>query len=113
MKFLERHGWRRRLRRAFPTGNDLVRDYLEPLASIPNLLTSIETGARVSAISRQGIDKVVSRDRETRPFILEVETTSGVRRDRARAVIDASGTWQTPNPLGADGLPAEGEADVR
>src|SRR5690606_25367584 len=25
------------------------------------------------------------------------------------AVIDASGTWATPNPLGADGLPALGE----
>jgi hypothetical protein len=28
----------------------------------------------------------------------------------AEAVIDASGTWRTPNPLGADGLPALGEA---
>ena len=27
--------------------------------------------------------------------------------DLARAVIDASGTWTTPNPLGANGLPAE------
>jgi hypothetical protein len=27
----------------------------------------------------------------------------------ARAVIDASGTWSTPNPLGADGLPTLGE----
>jgi hypothetical protein len=27
----------------------------------------------------------------------------------ARAVIDASGAWQTPNPLGGDGLPAVGE----
>ena len=27
----------------------------------------------------------------------------------ARAVIDASGTWQQPNPLGASGLPAMGE----
>jgi hypothetical protein len=29
----------------------------------------------------------------------------------ARAVIDASGTWATPNPLGASGLPAFGEAE--
>ncbi len=28
----------------------------------------------------------------------------------ARAIIDASGTWSMPNPLGADGLPALGEA---
>jgi hypothetical protein len=27
----------------------------------------------------------------------------------ARAVVDASGTWTLPNPLGADGLPALGE----
>ena len=30
--------------------------------------------------------------------------------DLARGVIDASGTWTTPNPLGANGIPAEGEA---
>ena len=30
----------------------------------------------------------------------------------ARAVIDASGTWTTPNVLGASGIPAHGEADV-
>src|SRR3954453_16888454 len=32
-------------------------------------------------------------------------------RDLARAVIDASGTWTMPNPLGAGGLPAEGGAE--
>ncbi|GAA3223609.1 hypothetical protein GCM10020256_31900 [Streptomyces thermocoprophilus] len=31
-------------------------------------------------------------------------------RIAARAVIDASGTWSQPGPLGADGLPALGEA---
>jgi hypothetical protein len=29
-----------------------------------------------------------------------------------RAVIDASGTWTGPNPVGGDGLPAAGEADA-
>ena len=29
----------------------------------------------------------------------------------ACAVIDASGTWGTPNPLGGDGYPADGEAE--
>ena len=32
---------------------------------------------------------------------------------RARAVIDATGTWSTPNPLGASGLPAKGEAELQ
>ena len=109
-KLLVRHGWRMLAPDAFPTGAELARDYIEPLAALPEFVGILETGARVSAISRLGIDKVVSRDREARPFILVVETATGVRRDRARAVIDASGTWQTPNPLGAGGLPAEGEA---
>jgi hypothetical protein len=41
--------------------------------------------------------------------VLRVES-GGVESDvRARAVIDASGTFETPNPLGAHGLPAIGE----
>ena len=35
----------------------------------------------------------------------------GRTRIVAAAVIDASGTWTAPNPLGADGLPALGEAE--
>ena len=34
------------------------------------------------------------------------------RMIEAAAVIDASGTWSTPNPAGADGLPALGEIDA-
>ncbi|MER8604153.1 NAD(P)-binding domain-containing protein [Mesorhizobium sp. M1233] len=108
---LEAHGWRMPEPEAFPTANDLVADYLEPLAKLPQLSPSIETGARVVGISRWGADKVSSKGRENRPFMLAVETADGTRRDSARAVIDASGTWQMPNPLGAGGIPAEGEAE--
>jgi len=39
-----------------------------------------------------------------------IENAEGVRRKLlARAVIDTSGTWQNPNPLGADGWAASGE----
>jgi thioredoxin reductase len=108
---LERQGWRLPAGEAFPTAAELVSEYLEPLGSTPELAGAIETSARVIAISRYGIDKVVSRDREERPFILSVASKSGVRRELARAVIDASGTWTTPNPLGASGVPAIGEAE--
>lgn len=108
---LERQGWRLPPADDFPTGGEIVTSYLEPLAATPELADIIETGARVTAISRHGIDKVVSRDRAERPFVLAVKTAGGVRRDLARAVIDASGTWATPNPLGASGLPADGEAE--
>lgn len=108
---LERQGWTMPPADVFPTGGDLVRDYLEPLAATPELADVIETEARVTAISRLGVDKVVSHGREARPFVLAVKTVTGTRRDLARAVIDASGTWATPNPLGASGLPAQGERE--
>lgn len=96
---------------SFPTGDEIVANYLEPLAATPELAGVIETHARVTAISRLGLDKVVSRGREARPFVLSIATAGGVRRDLVRAVIDASGTWSTPNPIGANGLVAEGETE--
>ena len=110
---LERHGWRSPAADAFPTGAELVADYLEPLAATSELAAVIETDARVAAISRQGVDKVVTRARDTRPFVLLVKSGADIRRDLARAVIDASGTWSMPNPLGASGLPADGERELR
>ncbi len=104
-------GWRMPDADAFPTGAELVSAYLEPLAATPELTAVIETNARVTAISRHGLDKVVSPGRENRPFVLMVRMGGSVRRDLARAVVDASGTWATPNPLGASGLPAVGEAE--
>jgi hypothetical protein len=109
---LKRHGWRMPDADAFPTGGDLVSAYLEPLAATPELAAIIETSARVTEISRHGLDKVVSRGREARPFVLIVKAGDGIRRDLARAVVDASGTWATPNPHGASGLLAVGEAEV-
>jgi thioredoxin reductase len=110
---LERQGWRLPVAEAFPKATDIVADYLEPLAATPELAAAIETNARVTAISRHGVDKVVSHGREMRPFVLSIAAREGNRRDLARAVIDASGTWTTPNPLGASGLPAIGETEFR
>jgi NADPH-dependent 2,4-dienoyl-CoA reductase/sulfur reductase-like enzyme len=95
---LDRQGWRRPDANRYPTGAELVSSYLEPLAATPELAAVIESGARVTSISRHGLDKVVSRGREARPFVLSVATAAGARRDLARAVIDASGTWSTPKP---------------
>ncbi len=110
---LKRRGWQTPNANAYPTGAELVSVYLEPLARTPELTAVIETSARVTAISRKGVDKVVSHGRETRPFVLAVTSPKGDRRDLVRAVIDASGTWTTPNPLGASGLWAVGEEEFR
>ncbi len=108
---LEQHGWRLPSPDALPTAAEIVRDYLEPLSRTPEVSGAIETDARIEAISRHGLDKVVTRERDRRPFVLSVRTTNGRRRDFARAVIDASGTWATPNPLGSSGIPADGEIE--
>ena len=107
-RLLEARGWSLSDPGALPTGGQLCDHYLQPLATV--LAGRIETGAKITALARQGIDKVASQDRETRPFILQVTQSDGsIRTDRARAIIDASGTWQNANPLGANGLSAEGE----
>ena len=107
---LREHGWQEPEEDGLPTGNELCDAYLEPLAEIPAIGGAIETKTRVRAITRQGIDKVTSRNRAKHPFALMVENQKGARIDLARALIDASGTWQNQNPLGAAGIPATGEA---
>lgn len=108
---LRRNDWSAPEGDAFPTGAELYESYLRPLAQTPELARAIETEARITAVSRLGADKVASRERATNPFVLVVaRRDDALRRDLARAVIDASGTWATPNPLGADGLPAAGES---
>lgn len=95
-----------------PTGGELVERFLEPLASHPEIAPHLLLGRRVVAVSRRGYDKVKTAGREEAPFELVVRTASGrTERYLARAVIDASGTYTTPNPLGASGLPLEGEVE--
>jgi hypothetical protein len=103
---LRRRGWREPQRDAMPTGHELCDAYLEPLAELRAIGRAIETKTRVRTITREGVDKMVSRDRAKHPFALAIENRNGSRIDFARAVIDASGTWQHQNPLGAGGVPA-------
>jgi hypothetical protein len=66
------------------------------------------------AITRRGLDKLGSAGRAEAPFRVLWEDSTGVRhRALAQAVLDASGTWGSPNPIGIDGLPVPGEAENR
>ncbi len=110
-RLLEASGWTLPEGSALPTGGELCEHYLAPLAALPILARNIETDARVVAITRRGIDKVASKDRADRPFALRISNRAG--REHvvySRAVIDASGTWHNPNPLGGSGIEAAGEA---
>lgn len=92
----------------YPTGAQWVEAYLAPLAG--SLGERIRYSTTVTGISRQGRDKVVDGGRKDQPFVVHTVDQGGTEgRLLARAVIDASGTWNRPNPAGADGLPALGE----
>ena len=60
-------------------------------------------------VTKAGIDKLKDAGRDEAPFELARRRGRDERRYLASAVIDASGTWTRPNPLGAGGLPAAGE----
>src|SRR5947209_2725189 len=107
---LERTGWTLPDPERAPTGADIVERYLEPLAALPEIAPHIRLGARVTAIARRGHDKMKTPGRQDAPFVLRIECPDGTEEQVfSRAVVDASGTWTRPNPLGADGLPALGE----
>ncbi|GAA1483253.1 NAD(P)-binding domain-containing protein [Brachybacterium fresconis] len=109
-RLLEASGWTAPDADTLPTGHELREQYLEPLAQLPQLAESIRYDARVTAVSRAGVDKTRTARREETPFLVRIETTDGHSEDvLASAVIDASGTWSTPNPLGQAGLLAPGE----
>ncbi|KJK50658.1 FAD-dependent oxidoreductase [Streptomyces sp. NRRL F-4428] len=107
-KLLAQAGWVKPDPAAYPTGGDWAVRYLQPLAD--TLGDRVRYGARVTGVSRAGRDRIVDAGRDTQPFVVHTETGDG-REERlfARAVIDASGTWSTPGPAGADGLAALGE----
>jgi thioredoxin reductase len=112
-QMLQAAGWAEPDGDALPTGGELVARYLEPLAALPAIAPYLRTGRRVVAVSRRGYDKVKTTGREQAPFELVVRTAEGrTERVLARAVIDASGTYESPNPIGASGLAVEGEAEL-
>ena len=108
---LEEIGWEQPDANDYPTGRDIVERYLEPLASTPQLASRIRLGSRVVAVARLDRDKMKTEGRESAPFLVRVRKADGSEEELlARAVIDASGTWHQPNPMGASGVPAMGES---
>jgi len=111
-KLLAPTGWAIPAAERPPTGDGIVEYYLEPLAHALGA-SVVRTDTRVSAVSRVSMDKTHRGGRADRPLLVRVEDPrAGIVDIRARAVIDASGTWGQPNPLGASGLPARGELEA-
>jgi thioredoxin reductase len=111
MALLEAQGWVKPDLEALPTAGQVIQDYLLPLSELDSLKHHIHWNHRVLHISRDLMDKVKTPGRENSPFVIQVQTPAGPKEFLAQAVIDASGTWAQPNPMGARGLPAIGEAE--
>ena len=101
-------GWSRPAPDRYPTGGDWTELYLQPLANV--LGDRVRYNATVTGVAKRGRDLLVDSGRDAEAFTVHVTTPDGEERILARAVIDASGTWKMPNPLGGDGLPATGES---
>src|SRR5260221_8600422 len=102
---LEKHGWIAPRDDEYPTGQELLDAYLLPLAALPEIQPHLRLGTRVTGVARQGYSRLASAEREAAPFVVRFESESGEDEVLAKAVIDASGTYSTRNPLGASGLP--------
>ncbi|MCP2030988.1 thioredoxin reductase [Okibacterium sp. HSC-33S16] len=110
-RLLDPTGWDAPPARGLPTGLEFVDRYLAPLAATEPLAGRIRYRSIVTAVSRQGMDRTRSTGRASTPFIVRTDTDAGPQEQLARAVIDTSGTYSTPNSVIANGL-APQHADV-
>jgi thioredoxin reductase len=112
-RLLAATGWNSPQPDVYPTGAEFLERYLDPLANRTPLKDVIRTSSRVTAVSRPGFDKAKTRGRDHAPFEIRTQNGKGPETLHAAAVIDVSGTWGSPNPAGANGLPAIGEPEAR
>jgi len=116
-RLLETEAWRPEPNpEAFPDGREIVRDYLEPLAGLPEMKGTVKEKVRVVAVGRAGVlkgDGAGDGTRRNRPFRLLLEGAEGETTAAADIVLDATGVFGQPNPLGRDGIPAPGERAAR
>jgi thioredoxin reductase len=109
-RLLDAAGWDSPDATGFPTGADWAGRYLEPLAAA--LGDAVRLRHEVTGVTRLDRDVMVDSGRDEAPFVVHVRAPQGGLRLRARAVVDASGTWSGTSPLGGDGLPAAGEREA-
>jgi thioredoxin reductase len=111
-RLLGESGWAEPPAESLPTGAELVRDFLRPLADLPAIAARTRLGMTVTDVTREGMDRTRTTGRAQAPFLLRMQTADGVEELTARAVVDASGTYRTPNSLGSSGLDPLGLPEV-
>jgi len=111
-RLLEATSWVHPNEDGLPTGAELVEQYLAPLAALDSIASRIRTGVEVSAVAREGMDRTRTANRTTTPFLLRLNDHGEIKEFTARAVIDASGTYRSPNSLASSGLEPLGLPEV-
>jgi len=111
-RLLEPTGWQAPDADELPLAGEVVQRVLEPFARLPQVASALRLSTKVIAVTREGFDKVKSAGREQAPFVIRAVHQGRTLELKARAVIDSTGTWNTPNPVGASGLPAIGETEL-
>jgi cation diffusion facilitator CzcD-associated flavoprotein CzcO len=112
-RLLDAAGWDSPQATRIPYGRDLVADYLLPLAATPEIAPRVRYNSAVTAVTRRGMDRTRSTGRGSTPFLLRVASSETSTEFLAGAVIDTSGTYNTPNPLAAGGLALAHADEVR
>ena len=111
---LDGTGWEAPAATAYPTGDEWVAGYLQPLADALDKTDEVEVryGHRVVGVTRFGRDRLVDSGREDEPLVLQVQhraTASSASPPRPSSTPRAPGA--DPTRSGGDGLPALGETD--
>jgi thioredoxin reductase len=112
-QLLTASGWQTPDDNGLPTGQELFDQYLKPLYELPSVRKNTFLNAKVISIGRKNIDKMKTMGREGIPFVVSILQGNDLQQYEAKAVIDATGTWTSPNPLGSGGVYAIGEIENR
>jgi cation diffusion facilitator CzcD-associated flavoprotein CzcO len=95
-----------------PTGGELARRYLQPLARCAALRGRVVTGCRVLGVSRDRLlkgDRIGRPNRADHPFRILAQRGAREVVFESDLLVDATGTFGQPRHLGNGGLPAPGE----
>ena len=95
-----------------PSGSELHNAVLRPLAAGPALAGRIRLRHRVRAVGRAGLlkhEEISTATRAAAQFRLLIEGPDGEQVHTADMVLDCTGTFGHPNPMGDGGIAAPGE----
>lgn len=112
-KLLNESNWQSPSDEELPTGEELFNQYFLPFYELPFIKSNTYLSSKVLSIGRKNLDKMKTSGRASVPLVIQVLQDGEVKQFEAKAVIDATGTWNSPNPIGSGGVFAVGEIENR